>query len=118
MALKIRWSDFTTLFRQRRLARVSDAAAEIFDAARASLDALASPLPPVRLIGVRLDALAPVGGGLQLSLDTVADARRDAEAAMDSVNRRFAGALGPASLLQGGAARGAGADEAVGEEGL
>ncbi|WP_233555866.1 DNA polymerase IV [Galactobacter caseinivorans] len=105
VALKIRWEDFTTLTRQRRLPRPSDAATEIDAAVRELMGALPRPLPPVRLIGVRLDGLAPHGAGLQLSLDQQVDARRDVEATMDQVNARFAGSLSPASLLQPGAGR-------------
>lgn len=105
VALKIRWEDFTTLTRQRRLPRPSDAATEIDAAVRELMAALPTPLPPVRLIGVRLDALAPHGAGLQLSLDHHVDARRDVEETMDQVNQRFAGSLSPASLLQPGTGR-------------
>lgn len=105
VAIKVRWEDFTTLTRQRRLARPSDAAVEIAQAARELLDALPQPLAPVRLIGVRLDSLAPRGAGLQLSLDERVDARRDAEEAMDRINARFSGALAPASLLSPAARR-------------
>lgn len=101
VALKVRWDDFTTLSRQRRLTRPTDAAAEIGAAARELIDALPTPLPPVRLVGVRLEGLAPHGAGRQLSLDGATDARRDAEEAMDRINERFAGAVGPASLIGG-----------------
>lgn len=100
VALKIRWEDFTTLTRQRRLPRPSDAATEIDAAVRELMATLPRPMPPVRLIGVRLDSLAPHGAGLQLSLDHQVDARRDVEETMDQVNARFAGSLSPASLLQ------------------
>jgi len=56
----------------------------------------------VRLIGVRVEQLAPADGGVQLRLDED-DQRRDAEAAMDSIRRRFGpAALGPAALLRRG----------------
>lgn len=106
VAIKVRWEDFTTLSRQRRLSRPTDAASEIGAAARELIDQLPRPLPPVRLIGVRLEGLAPQGAGLQLSLDAGSDARRDAEAAMDRINARFSGGLAPASLLSGHERRG------------
>ncbi|WP_394159645.1 DNA polymerase IV [Galactobacter valiniphilus] len=105
VALKIRWEDFTTHSRQRRLERPSDAAAELAAAAVSLMRALPQPLPPVRLIGLRLDSLTPAGTGLQLSLDSTQDARRDAEETMDRINARFAGAVGPASLLGAGSPR-------------
>lgn len=108
VALKIRWEDFTTLSRQRRLSRPSDSAAELCAAAHELLDALPRPLPPVRLIGLKLDALAPSGAGLQLSLDAGDDQRRDVEETMDRVNQRFHGALAPASLLGASPRRGRG----------
>jgi DNA polymerase-4 len=100
VAVKLRWADFTTLNRQMHLSRPTDAAAEIAAEAGKLVAALEQPLPPVRLVGVRLEALAPRGAGRQLSLLGEDDQRRDAEAAMDAINTRFSGALGPASLLQ------------------
>lgn len=99
VALKVRWEDFSTHSRQKRLNRPSDAASEIAAAAGELLAGLPQPLPPVRLIGVRLDSLTPAGAGFQLSLDAGQDAKRDAEATMDRINARFAGSLSPASLL-------------------
>lgn len=99
VALKLRWADFTTVSRQTHLVRATDSAAEIAEAAGRLVSAVASPLPPVRLVGVRLEGLAPLGSGRQLSLLGEDDQRRDAEEAMDLINSRFAGAVAPASLL-------------------
>ena len=54
----------------------------------------------MRLIGVRLDALAPAGAGRQLSFTEGRDARRDAEALMDAINARFGEAVAPASFFE------------------
>jgi DNA polymerase-4 len=102
VAVKLRWTDFTTLNRQLHLTRPTDAASEIAEAAGRLVAGLSQPLPPVRLVGVRLEELAPRGAGRQLSLLGEDDQRRDAEATMDAINTRFAGALAPASLLQHG----------------
>ncbi|MGO3152171.1 MAG: DNA polymerase IV [Galactobacter sp.] len=113
VALKLRWTDFTTLSRQTHLVRATDSAAEIAEAAGRLVSAVASPLPPVRLVGVRLEGLAPLGSGRQLSLLGEDDQRRDAEETMDRINSRFAGALAPASLLpgaEGGSTRGSARD--------
>jgi DNA polymerase-4 len=102
VAVKLRWTDFTTLNRQLHLTRPTDAASEIAEAAGRLVAGLSQPLPPVRLVGVRLEELAPRGAGRQLSLLGEDDQRRDVEATMDAINTRFAGALAPASLLQHG----------------
>jgi len=106
VAIKVRWDDFTTLSRQLHLQRPSDAAAEIHAAARSLLAAIPPPRPPVRLLGVRLEGLAPADAGRQLSFEAGADARRDAEAVMDRINARFGGAVAPAALMDGGRDRG------------
>jgi DNA polymerase-4 len=59
--LKLRWSDFTTLSRQTRLAQATDQEKEIYRAAEGLLDATWSAGRPVRLIGVGVSGLgAPV----------------------------------------------------------
>jgi DNA polymerase-4 len=55
--LKLRWSDFTTLTRQTRLAQVTDQEKEIYQAAERLLAATWSTGRPVRLIGVGVSGL-------------------------------------------------------------
>ncbi|MGG5752488.1 DNA polymerase IV [Zafaria sp. Z1313] len=103
VALKLRYADFSTLSRSRRLTQPTDSAAEIGAAARGLLDSLA-PLPQaVRLIGVRAEQLHESGGAYQLTFNRSDANWRQAEAAMDQVRARFPGQrVRPAALLPDG----------------
>lgn len=102
IALKLRYSDFTTLSRSRKLAAPSNSAQQLQAAATALLAGLGDRPQPVRLIGLRAEQLEPAGhGGQQLSFDGHEDSWSSAEQALDEVNRKFGGAgILPASLLQ------------------
>ena len=101
VAIKVRFADFRTITRSRATP-ATDVGHDVLGVARSLLAEVAVPADGVRLLGVRVEQLAPADGGVQLRLDED-DQRRDAEAAMDSIRRRFGpAALGPAALLRRG----------------
>lgn len=100
VSLKVRFADFRTISRSRTLAVPTDTAREMFDTAWALWEALA-PGEPVRLVGVRMEGLAPAGETpQQLTLGAPERGWREAEAAADAAAARFGrSVIGPASLL-------------------
>lgn len=108
VALKLRYADFTTISRSRRLPQPSNSAVEIARAAEGLLDALGARQQAVRLIGIRAEQLVPEGAGYQLTFDRSDGNWRQAEETMDKIRARFpAGAVRPASLLPPGSDRAA-----------
>ncbi|GAA5227392.1 DNA polymerase IV [Paeniglutamicibacter antarcticus] len=106
VALKLRYSDFSTLSRSRTLPVPSNSAGDLVSAAEALLAKLGSRPQAVRLVGIRAEKLSDAGGGMQLSIDPRDDNWRQTEEAMDMIRSRFpAGALKPASLLEHGQKR-------------
>lgn len=99
VALKLRFSDFTTISRSRTLAEPTDVSRRIYEAARELYDQANSSARPVRLIGVRAEQL--VGDGASaLGLWDDDEDWREAEQAIDAIAERFgAGAVRPAALL-------------------
>jgi DNA polymerase-4 len=98
VALKLRWTDFTTLSRSVTLAEPTSVGRRLHEEAVTLLDGL-RPLRPVRLIGVRVEHLSPAGDGALL-WDPDED-WREAENSIDAVRKRFGStALAPASLLR------------------
>ena len=99
VVLKLRYADFTTITRSRKLSEPTDLGRRIFEEVRASYDALGAHRS-VRLIGVRVEQLAD-SGGHQLGLWDFDESWREAERAIDGVSEKFGrGAVGPASLLR------------------
>ncbi len=101
ISLKLRYADFSTLTRSKKLAEPVDSAHAIYGAATALLAALGERPMAVRLIGLRAEHLGSGGtGARQLTIDRQDDNWRSAEVALDEVNRKF-GAAGvvPAGLL-------------------
>lgn len=99
VALKLRYSDFTTVTRSRTLPEPSDVGRRVYHELSVLLGSLEPLRQPVRLIGGRLEQLVPQhdAGGALWDPD---EEWRDAENAVDGVTGRFgAGSLGPASLL-------------------
>ncbi len=95
----MRFADFRTITRSRTTP-ATDVAHDVLAVARSLLADVTLPTDGVRLLGVRVEQLAPADDGVQLRLDDDVQ-RRDAEAAMDSIRQRFGpAALGPASLLR------------------
>lgn len=100
VVLKLRYADFTTLSRSKRLDYPTNATGIIAKTAQGLLAALGERPQAVRLIGVRAEKLETGEGGYQLSIDASEDNWRLAEQALDRIRERFpAGALRPASLV-------------------
>ena len=109
VALKLRFSDFTTVSRSRTLAEPTDLGRRLYEEARALYDAASENGRPVRLLGVRGEQLTGAVADLALWDDDAA--WREAESTVDAVASRFgAGAIGPAALLGRAPARRIGAD--------
>jgi DNA polymerase-4 len=100
LALKVRYTDFTTLTRSRTLAEPTDVARRIHREAVELYDVLHKPGNRIRLIGVRGENLVPTAASNALWDD---DAPwRETETTVDAVTARFgAGVLRPASLVRG-----------------
>lgn len=101
VALKVRYADFSTLTRTRKLDEPVDSANAIYGAATALLAGLGDRPMAVRLIGLRAESLESAGDGFaQLTIDRRDDNWRIAERALDEVNRKFGtGGVVPARLL-------------------
>jgi DNA polymerase-4 len=102
IALKIRYSDFTTITRSRTLADPTDSARAVYAVAGDLLDAHRPAGAPVRLLGVRMEHLIRAAAGEQLTLDggSIAAHWPDAERAADAARSRFgSAAVRPAALL-------------------
>jgi DNA polymerase-4 len=101
VALKLRYADFSTLTRSRKLDEPVDSAHALYQATTALLASLGERPMAVRLIGLRAEALEPGGdGATQLTIDRRDDNWRIAERALDDVNRKFGDAgVKPAGLL-------------------
>ncbi len=99
VAIKVRFSDFTTISRSATLPQPSFVARELYDQARRLLDGVRITEPGLRLLGLRAENLSTGDGGIQLAWDD--DPRRaEAETAMDLIGEKFgAGSIAPASLL-------------------
>ena len=100
IAIKIRFSDFTTLTRSQTLPEPTAVGQRIGEAALGMFDALDRPLP-VRLVGVRAEKLRPSGGG-DLALWDDDEEWRRVEGALDDAAARFGrGAVTRATLIGG-----------------
>ena len=100
IAIKIRFSDFTTLTRSQTLPEPTAVGQRIGEAALGMFDALDRPLP-VRLVGVRAEKLRPSGGGDLARWDDDEEWRR-VEGALDDAAARFGrGAVTRATLIGG-----------------
>ncbi|WP_405099029.1 DNA polymerase IV [Micromonospora sp. NBC_01412] len=100
VSIKVRMADFRTVNRSRTLGVPTDTAREIFDTAWALYTVL-DPGERIRLVGVRLEGLAPTEQTpQQLTLGAPERGWREAEAAADAAAARFGrSVIGPASLL-------------------
>ena len=104
IAIKVRLADFRTVNRSRTMPTTTDVAREIFETAWglfAALDATSGNIGYIRLVGVRVEGLAPATtASRQLTLGEPEHGWREAEAATDAVAARFGRSIvGPASLL-------------------
>lgn len=102
LAIKLKYSDFTTITRSKALSAGVDSSAQIYSAAVALLTALGHRPQSVRLIGVRMERLESVGSSpLQFTLDPRDDNSRNAEVVGDAIAARFGSAkIVPARLLK------------------
>ncbi|MCS5733067.1 DNA polymerase IV [Herbiconiux daphne] len=105
VALKLRYSDFTTISRSRTLAEPTDLGKRIFDEVSAIFDAVGAKHQAIRLIGVRVEQLTEAGGSVhQPALwadETVpSEGWREAELTIDRVTAKFGtDSVRPASLV-------------------
>jgi DNA polymerase-4 len=100
IALKLRYSDFSTISRSRTLPQPTDSSASMYAEAAALLHKLGQRTLPVRLVGIRAEQLEAAGGTMQLTIDRRDGNWRDVESALDRVNAKFGTAgLLPAALL-------------------
>lgn len=102
ISLKLRYADFSTLTRSRRLAEPTDSAHAVYVAACQLLESLGERPLSVRLIGIRAEKLeSAAGSSHQLTIDRQDDNWRLAEQALDRVNGKFgASMIIPARLLR------------------
>ena len=102
VSLKLRYADFSTLTRSRRLPEPTDSAHAVYMAACQLLESLGDRPLSVRLIGIRAERLEPASGSShQLTIDRQDDNWRLAEQALDRVNGKFgASMVRPARLLR------------------
>jgi DNA polymerase-4 len=100
VALKVRFSDFTTITRSRTLHGPTDVTREIFQTARRLFEGL-GPTAPIRLVGVRVEGLVVADAtARQLELGARDRGWRDADRAVDAASLRFgSGAVRPAALF-------------------
>ena len=89
VTVKIRFGDFQTVTRARKLDAPADTTQPIWHAARDLFDAWAREFKPVRLIGVTATRLTEGEPQLELFGSPVAEKQRRIEAALDRINARF-----------------------------
>ena len=112
VSVKVRTSDFRTLTRSRTLSAPSDVSRELYLTARGLLAAVDLRGLPIRLVGVRVEGLAPASERMSRPTleeafaqveDDRRDARRGADQVVDLVRSRFGrGAIAPGSLATTG----------------
>ncbi|WP_309080030.1 DNA polymerase IV [Zhihengliuella sp.] len=100
VAIKVRYDDFRTVSRSRRLPQPSSSAVTLARAATELLEALLRPGDRIRLIGLRAENLT-TEKGFQLSIDRADANWEQAQLAMDRIKTKLGGQVGPASLLDG-----------------
>lgn len=99
VVLKLRFEDFSTVTRSRKLAEPTDLGRTLYETVRAIYEEFAAEGRPVRLVGVRGEQLIHPAESLVSLWDTT-DGWRDAEEAMEAASARFGrGAIGPARLM-------------------
>lgn len=107
VAIKVRFSDFTTLSRSVTLTNPTDVAHEIYRAGSQLLQHITIPRGGVRLLGIRCEGLTDSAStAIQPSLDEEGPERRDAERVMDQIHARFGtGKMRAGSLISPPATR-------------
>jgi DNA polymerase IV len=109
VVLKVRFADFTTITRSRTLPEHTDVGRVVYATARDLFLRLGLDRARLRLVGVRVEGLAPASSGhQQLALDERPQGWREAERAVDRASARFgAGVVRPAALVPDGSERSA-----------
>jgi len=104
VTITVRFADFTTITRTRTLPEATDVTQEVYRAAVALYDGLGLQRARIRLVGVRVEGLAPRSGvHRQLVLGERDHGWPDADRAVDRATTRFGtAAVRPASLLSPG----------------
>jgi DNA polymerase IV len=107
VVLKVRFADFTTITRSRTLPEHTDVGRIVYATARDLFLRLGLDRARLRLVGVRVEGLAPASSGhRQLALDERPQGWREAERAVDRASARFgAGVVRPATLVPDGSER-------------
>ena len=101
VSIKVRFADFTTITRSRRLGEPTDVSRVVYDTACGLFDAIERRGALIRLVGVRIEGLS-AGSGAPHQLDLAGDVEdwRAADAAVDLAVARFGhGAVRPAALV-------------------
>lgn len=101
VALKVRFSDFTTITRSRTMVEATDVTQEIYGTASGLYDALRLDRVSLRLVGVRVEGLVPRQTvHHQFVLGERSPGWREADRAVDLAAQRFgSSAVRPATLL-------------------
>jgi DNA polymerase-4 len=105
VALKLRFSDFSTISRSRTLAEPTDLGKRIFDEVSAVYESVGTRGLAVRLIGVRVEQLSDAGGSvhqpaLWADESVPSEGWREAELTIDRVTAKFGlDSVRPASLV-------------------
>jgi DNA polymerase-4 len=103
VAIRVRYSDFTTLTRSRTLPDATDVTGHVHAEAVRLFDALAGRRMRIRLVGVRVEGLLPLEHAhRQMVIGEREHGWPDADRAVDRVHSRFGrGLVRPAALLTG-----------------
>jgi DNA polymerase-4 len=101
VAIKVRFSDFTTINRSRTVPVATDVTREIFEIAAALFTAI-NTSERIRLVGVRVEGLGESDDTVhQLAFDEPERGWRETDAVVDAASARFGrAAITPASLLR------------------
>jgi DNA polymerase-4 len=100
VVLKLRFGDFTTITRSRRLEENTDLGRRIYEEVADVYRAVGRTDSRIRLVGVRMEQLASAGD-VALGLWETNEGWREAEQAIDAVAERFGrGFVRPAALVE------------------
>ena len=101
VSIKVRFADFSTVTRARTLPAPTDVGHEVYATARALYAGLRLDRARIRLVGVRVEGIAPAGdASFQLELGARESGWREADRAVDRAVGRFgSGAVRPAALV-------------------
>ncbi|MGV1005356.1 MAG: DNA polymerase IV [Candidatus Nanopelagicales bacterium] len=101
VSIKVRFADFSTITRSRKLKTPTDSGRQIFLTARGLFLALSLQRARIRLVGVRMEGITDSDRTpVQLEIGAPEHGWRDAELAIDGLDERFGkGSVRPARLL-------------------